>query len=198
MLFTAVCNVSCDPTDLTDYLRQMPACSEQPVKPCMVTLHTYDSGKVSTASAVCSWSLTQSCLTLCHTVDCSAPGSSVHRIFQVRILWQVGIFYSRGPSQPRDGSSVSCASRTGWWILYHCSAWEAQASVTTLQNQHNITCTSEGGRRIKQGKTDKAPSKEPAWRLRTNDLGNINCHFYVSPWPVMSIPLELPIKNGLD
>ena len=28
----------------------------------------------------------QSCLTLCHTMDCSLPGSSVHRIFQARIL----------------------------------------------------------------------------------------------------------------
>ena len=28
----------------------------------------------------------QSCLTLCHPVDCSPPGSSVHRILQARIL----------------------------------------------------------------------------------------------------------------
>ena len=30
--------------------------------------------------------VTQSCLTLCDLVDCSLPGSSVHRIFQARIL----------------------------------------------------------------------------------------------------------------
>ena len=30
---------------------------------------------------VCLWSTTQSCLTLCDPMDCSAPGSSVHRIF---------------------------------------------------------------------------------------------------------------------
>ena len=28
----------------------------------------------------------QSCLTLCDPMDCSSPGSSVHRIFQARIL----------------------------------------------------------------------------------------------------------------
>ena len=28
----------------------------------------------------------QSCLTLCDPMDCSIPGSSVHRIFQARVL----------------------------------------------------------------------------------------------------------------
>ena len=35
---------------------------------------------------VCASSVTQSCLTLCDPMDCSLPGSSVHEIFQVRIL----------------------------------------------------------------------------------------------------------------
>ena len=30
--------------------------------------------------------VTQSCLTLCDPMDCSPPGSSVHEIFQARIL----------------------------------------------------------------------------------------------------------------
>ena len=38
---------------------------------------------------------TQSCLTLCNPMDCSLPGSSVHGIFQARILEWVAIFYSR-------------------------------------------------------------------------------------------------------
>ena len=34
--------------------------------------------------------VTQSCLTLCDPMDCSAPGSSIHEIFQARILeWVV-------------------------------------------------------------------------------------------------------------
>ena len=44
----------------------------------------------------------QSCLTLCDPVDCSLPGSSVHGIFQARILEWVAISFSRGPSWPRD------------------------------------------------------------------------------------------------
>ena len=35
---------------------------------------------------VCVCSVAQSCLTLCNCMDCSHPGSSVHGIFQARIL----------------------------------------------------------------------------------------------------------------
>ena len=44
----------------------------------------------------------QSCPTLCHPVDCSLQGSSVHGILQARILEWVAISFSRGSSQPRD------------------------------------------------------------------------------------------------
>ena len=40
-------------------------------------------------------SVAQSCLTLCDPVDCSPLGSSVHGIFQTRILEWVGISYFR-------------------------------------------------------------------------------------------------------
>ena len=36
----------------------------------------------------------QSCLTLCSPMDCSPPGSSVHRILQVRILEWVAMPFS--------------------------------------------------------------------------------------------------------
>ena len=49
----------------------------------------------------------QSCLTLCNPVDCSLPGSSIHGIFQARILERVAIFISRGSSRPRDQTWVS-------------------------------------------------------------------------------------------
>ena len=35
-------------------------------------------------------------------MDCSLPGSSVHGIFQARILEWVAISFSRGSSQPKD------------------------------------------------------------------------------------------------
>ena len=54
----------------------------------------------------------QSCLTLCHPMDSSPPGSSAHGILQARILQWVAISFSRGSSQPRDWTWFSCiASR---------------------------------------------------------------------------------------
>ena len=62
-------------------------------------------------------------------MDCSPPGSSVHGIPQVRILEWVAIFSSRGSSQPRDQTHVSCI---GWWILYDYTTWEAHNRPTIL------------------------------------------------------------------
>ena len=49
----------------------------------------------------------QSCPTLCYRMDCSLPGSSVHGIFQARVLEWVTISFSRGSSRPRDQTRVS-------------------------------------------------------------------------------------------
>ena len=55
------------------------------------------------------WSeVAQSCLTLCDPMDCSLPGSSVHGIFQARVLEWVAISFSRRPSQPKNRTWVSC------------------------------------------------------------------------------------------
>ena len=40
----------------------------------------------------------QSCLTFCEPMDCNPPASSVHGIFQVRILEWVAILFPRGSS----------------------------------------------------------------------------------------------------
>ena len=50
------------------------------------------------------------CLTLCDTMDSSLPGSSVHGIFQARILERIAISYSRGFSNPGIGKSMSSTS----------------------------------------------------------------------------------------
>ena len=49
----------------------------------------------------------QSCPTLCDPMDCSLPGSSVHGIFQARVLEWIAISFSRGSSQTRDWTWVS-------------------------------------------------------------------------------------------
>ena len=52
--------------------------------------------------------VTQSCLTVCDPTDRSLQGTSVHGIFQARVLEWVVISFSRGLSQPRDWTQVSC------------------------------------------------------------------------------------------
>ena len=66
----------------------------------------------------------KSCPTLCDPMDCTLPGSSVHGIFQARVLEWIAISYSRDPSQPRVQTHISCISQIGRQILYHCITWE--------------------------------------------------------------------------
>ena len=47
--------------------------------------------------------VTQSCLTLCDPMD-----NTVHEILQARILEWLAVPFSRGSSQPRDQTQISC------------------------------------------------------------------------------------------
>ena len=57
--------------------------------------------------AVCKSEVTQSCLILCNSMDCSLSGSSLHGILRARVLEWVAISFSRGSSRPRNQSWVS-------------------------------------------------------------------------------------------
>ena len=63
----------------------------------------------------------QLCPTLCDSMDCSPPCSSVHGILQARILEWVAIAFSRESSWPRDRTCVSYVS----WIGRGFFTWEA-------------------------------------------------------------------------
>ena len=60
---------------------------------------------------VCAHVLTQSYPTLCSPMNRKLPGSSVHGIFQARLLEWVAISYSRGSSRPKD------LTPTSWHLL---------------------------------------------------------------------------------
>ena len=66
-----------------------------------------------------------SVVSLCDPMDSSPPGSSVHGIFQARILEWDAISFSRRSSRPRDRTHISCIVR---WIHYHC----------TIENYHGV------------------------------------------------------------
>ena len=91
----------------------------------------------------------QSCLILCNSMDYSTPGSSVHGIFQARILECIAISFSRGSSQPRDQTHVSC---TGGQILYHWAMREAQLVtglpfINCFQITYRLLCKHFKGRK---------------------------------------------------
>ena len=62
----------------------------------------------------------QSCPTLCDHMDCSSLGSSVHGVFQARIL-ELGCCFLQEIVLTQGLSRVSCIGR---WILYHWATWE--------------------------------------------------------------------------
>ena len=74
----------------------------------------------SVVSLSCAQSL-QSCPTLCNSMDCSPPGSSVHEILQARILEGVAIPSSRGSPNPgiEPGSPALQADS---FPLSHCGS----------------------------------------------------------------------------
>ena len=57
--------------------------------------------------------------TLCDSMNCSIPGSSVHGILQARILECVAIPFFRGSLQPRTQTCISWVSCISRYILYH-------------------------------------------------------------------------------
>ena len=71
----------------------------------------------------------QSCLTPCDPMGCSLIGSSVHGIFQARILEWVAILFSRGSSWPKDWC------RAG---LLHCRQFLYCLSHQEVKRVHNL------------------------------------------------------------
>ena len=82
---------------------------------------------------VCVCVRAQLCPTLCNPMDCSLPGSSVHGIFQARILEEVAI--SSPGDRPNPGvkpvSPVSPALAGGFFTT--SATWEAEESIV-VQN----------------------------------------------------------------
>ena len=86
------------------------------------------------------------CPTLCDPKNCSPPGSYVHWISQAEILEWVAIFSSRGSSQLRDQTHISCI---GTRVLYHWATWEALTwDASTLKNLRTCSLTSTKNHQI--------------------------------------------------
>ena len=94
-------------------------------------------------------------------MDCSLPGSSVHRILQARILECVAIPFSRGSSWLRVWTWVSCiasrlftiwAAREAYSEVVLCSACVHMVRTSSLKRQQGCSywppCLSRGSQRL--------------------------------------------------
>ena len=70
----------------------------------------------------------QRCVTLCTPLGSRPPGCSVHGIRQARTLEWVAISSSRGSSQTKDGSCVSCISCTASGLFFSTAASSGKPS----------------------------------------------------------------------
>ena len=126
--FSAVPRMNCAPVTFGHWIRSLflPHLSVR----VALTLLSRLTSIVSYRWSRCLHVYAQSCPTLCHPLDCSPPGSSVHGILQARILEWVAMPSSRGPSWPRDQNPRYLPSSwMGKRILYHCVTWEALCPV---------------------------------------------------------------------
>ena len=83
----------------------------------------------------------QLCLTLCDPKECSLPGSSIHGIFQAKVLEWVAIAFSRGSSQPRDQTRVS-------HIAGSCFTFWATREAPLLVSHSSISFTFPFGKTL--------------------------------------------------
>ena len=74
----------------------------------------------------------QLCPTLCNPMDCSPPGSSVHGIFQARILGWDAMPSARGSSQSRDWTCISYIASIAGRFFTYCHTWEASFDMHCL------------------------------------------------------------------
>ena len=75
----------------------------------------------------------QLCPTVCDSMDCSPPGSSVHGIFQARILEQVAMSYSRTmkyyPATKKNEIMPSAATWRHIEIIMTAEVWQTNINI---------------------------------------------------------------------
>ena len=80
----------------------------------------------------------QLCPTLCDPMDGSPQDSSVHGIFQARILEWIAISFSRVSSRPRDWNWVSCTAGRFFTIWAMREEWEGFNSTQGFEDGERV------------------------------------------------------------
>ena len=80
----------------------------------------------------------------CDPIDYSPPGSSVHGIFQARMLKCVAISYSKRSSWSRDQTCISCISYIGRWDSWPLSVQFSSVTQSCLTLFDTMDCSTPG------------------------------------------------------
>ena len=81
----------------------------------------------------------QSCLTLSDPMDCSLPGSSIHGIFQARVLeWGAIAFSNCG----KRGLFSSCSAQASYYGGFSCCGAGFLELVASVVVAHKLNCSS--------------------------------------------------------
>ena len=125
---------------------------------------------VCTCVCVCVRACAQWYLTLCDSMNCSPPGSSLHDIFQARILKQ-GILYPRTSSWPGDWTHIFVSPRHWQANSLHWATWEAPLVCFSPLNVSHINIT-------------LSPAIEPR-KIEDNFFFLLNDYFFYSHGMIM-------------
>ena len=151
--------------------------------------------------------VSQSCLTLCSPMDCSPPGSSVHGIFQARILDWIAVPFSRGSSQSRDQTRVSYIAGS----LYCWATREAPPNcVSVVDNSalrssfiilcqtllYHIKSTKNSLRSFSEHVNFTGVQYTIIWFYRNSE--NIFCKFFTLNSSKFHLPTYFGVSNSWD
>ena len=74
-------------------------------------------------------------------MDSSLPGSAFHGIFQARILEWAAISFSRGSSQPRDQTQVSCIADRRFTVWATKEAHRVSWNQSSMDTEEELCAT---------------------------------------------------------
>ena len=126
----------------------------------------------------------------CNPMDCSLPGSSVHRILQARILEWVATPFSRGSYWPKDWTQVSCTAGGFLTVVSH-----QRSPINTCTHAHiNIYLSNDSMlREFTSSHTDR---KNQCFKYR-GAFFKIRAGFFISLTnPISKTVIKLLLKEA--
>ena len=159
----------------------------------------------------------QLCLALCNSMGCDPPGSSVHGIFQAKILEWVATLSSRGCSRLRDQthSSLSllhwqadclplappgkseCIKQIAGLVESQARIYIAERNINNLRYEDNTTLMAESAEQLKSFLKSVTESKKVGLKLNMQKT-KIMASDPISSWQIDVAKMKTVADAGKD